>query len=327
VFAVGEGQVGDKGLENQYTIDLAASDWAVKPLVEGFEAGYVYAGADSGLLYFATTLDAPRGRVIAIDPLQRERARWKEVVPQGADAIGMTSTSVTLVGHRLIVTTLHDAHSRVSVCGLDGRRVRDVSLPGPGTATGFEGSATDRVTFYKFNDLITPPTIYRYDLATGVSTVFRAPQVRFASGDFEEKQVFYPGKDGTKIPMTIAYRKGLALDGTNPAILYGYGGFGVSLLPTFNASRVRGWRWAASTRWPTCAAAASTARNGTARACGTTARPRSTTSWPPRSGWSRRSTRPRRGSRSRADRTAACWWARASRSAPNCSAPWSRRSA
>jgi prolyl oligopeptidase len=238
VIAVGEGQVGDKGVENQYTIDLAASEWKVEPLVEGFDAGYEYAGSDSSLLYFATTLDAPRGRVIAIDPKQRERARWKEVVPQGSDAISMTSTSVTLVGHRLIVTTLHDAHSRVSVFGLDGRRVRDVSLPGPGTATGFEGSAADRETFYKYTDLITPPTLYRYDVEAGTSTVFRAPKVRFASGDFEERQVFYPGKDGTRIPMTLAYRKGLKLDGTNPTLLYGYGGFGVSVLPTFNAARV-----------------------------------------------------------------------------------------
>jgi prolyl oligopeptidase len=238
VVRAGEGQVGDKGVENLYTIDLAAAAWTPAPLVDGFDAGYEYAGTDSGLLYFATTLEAPRGRVIAIDPTQRERTRWKEIVPQGADAIGMTSTSVTLVGHRLIVTTLHDAHSKVSVYGLDGRRLGEVGLPGAGTATGFEGSSGDREAFYKYNDLITPPTLYRYDLATGKSEVFRSPQVKFTSGDFEERQVFYPAKDGTKIPMTIAYRKGLKLDGTNPTLLYGYGGFGVSLLPTFNPARV-----------------------------------------------------------------------------------------
>jgi prolyl oligopeptidase len=237
VVAAGEGQVGDKGLVNLYTVALGKPTWTVEPIVEGFGAGYVFAGADGGLMYFATTLDAPRGRVIAIDPSHRERGRWKEIVPQGADAIDMNSAGVTLVGHQLIVTTLHDAHSRVTVYDLDGRPRREVKLPGPGTVKGFEGNADDPETFYSFNDAITPPTLYRYDAQTGASTVFRAPRTAFKSGDFETKQVFYPGKDGTKIPMTLAYRKGLKLDGANPTLLYGYGGFGVSLLPAFHPAR------------------------------------------------------------------------------------------
>src|SRR5262249_22988055 len=156
---------------------------------------------------------APRGRVIAIDPRARDRARWKEIVPQGPDAISMTATSVTLVDHQLIVTTVHDAHSRTVVYGLDGRMRRAVILPGPATVRGFEGAHADRETFYQFNDLITPPTLYRLDLESGASSVYRSPKVKFASGDFEERQVFYSSKDGTKIPMTLAYRKGLALDG------------------------------------------------------------------------------------------------------------------
>jgi prolyl oligopeptidase len=245
VVAVGEGQIGDKGVENLYLIDLAAghrfldpSVWSAEPLAEGFEAGYVFAGADGGLIYFATTLDAPRGRVIAIDPRARERAHWKEIVPEGPDAIGRGPGNVNLVGHRIFVTTLHDAHSRVSVYGLDGRPMREVDLPGAGTAKGFEGGPEDRETFYLFNDLITPPTLYRYDIESGTSTVHRAPRTRFNSAEFEQKQVFYPAKDGTKIPMTLAYKKGLKLDGTNPALLYGYGGFGVSLVPAFNPSRM-----------------------------------------------------------------------------------------
>jgi len=238
VVAVGEGQVGDKGVEDQYTIDLQSREWVAQPLVEGFGAAYVYAGADSGLLYFLTTLDAPRGRVIAIDPEARDRSRWKEIVPQGLDAIDMTTTSVTLVDHQLVVQALHDAHSRVSFHGLDGRLRGELILPGPGTARGFGGKPEDRETFYQFTDLITPPTLYRYDLESGSSTVYRAPKPRFNAGEFEERQVFYPGKDGTKIPMTLAYRKGSKLDGNNPTLLYGYGGFGVSVLPSFNPSRV-----------------------------------------------------------------------------------------
>ena len=238
VVAVGEGEVGDKGVENLYAIDLEAPEWTAVPLVEGFDAGYVYAGADGGLLYFATTLDAPRGRVIAIDPLDPDRTRRKEIVPQGADAIDMTAANVTLVGHQLVVHAIHDAHSRLAFYGLDGRLKSELILPGPGTARGFGGNPEDRETFYQFTDLITPPTIYRCDLESGSSSVYRTPKARFDSGDFEERQVFYPSKDGTKIPMTLAYRKGLKLDGTHPTLLYGYGGFGVSLLPSFNPSRV-----------------------------------------------------------------------------------------
>jgi prolyl oligopeptidase len=160
------------------------------------------------------------------------------VIAQGPDAIDLSGRSVTLVGHRLIVRTLHDAHSRVLVYTLDGKLQREVSLPGPGTAGGFGGHAADRETFYSFSDLITPPTIYRYDLESGNSTVLRSPKVAFDPGAFEERQVFYPGKDGTRIPMLLAYRRGLKLDGNNPTLLYGYGGFGLSTLPSFNPARI-----------------------------------------------------------------------------------------
>ena len=238
VVEVGEGQVGDKGLENVYAIDLAAPAADALPLAEGFDAAYVYVGGDSGQLYFLTTLDAPRGRVIAIDPLSPDRARWKEVVPQGPDAVDLTATSVTLVDHQLIVRTMHDAHNRVAIYGLDGAPRGEVALPGPGTARGFAGNPEDRETFYSFTDIVTPPTFYRYDFESGTSAVYRAPRAGFDSSRFEQKQVFYPSRDGTRIPMMLAYRKGLELDGTNPTLLYGYGGFGIPLLPSFNPSRI-----------------------------------------------------------------------------------------
>jgi prolyl oligopeptidase len=150
----------------------------------------------------------------------------------------ITESSVTLVNHQLIVQTLHDAHSRVLVYGLDGALHREVKLPGPGAAVGFGGRPEDKEAFYLFSDLITPATVYRYDLESGTSTVFRAPQVAFDASRFEERQVFYPGKDGTRIPMTLAYAKGLKLDGHNPVLLYGYGGFGIPMLPTFSPARI-----------------------------------------------------------------------------------------
>ena len=238
VVLAGEGEVGDKGREDVYLVDLTAASPTPIPLVLGFQAAFLYVGADAGRLYFLTSLDAPNGRVLAVDPQHPTRANWQEVIPEGRDAIDLGGRSVTLVGHQLFVRTLHDAHSRVMTYGLDGTPHREITLPGPGSAAGFDGHAEDRETFYSFTDLITPSTIYRYDLESGRSTVFRAPRVAFDPAVFEERQVFYPGKDGTRIPMLLAYRKGLKLDGDNPTLLYGYGGFGLSSLPTFNPGRI-----------------------------------------------------------------------------------------
>jgi prolyl oligopeptidase len=238
VLRVGEGEVGDKGLENIYVLDIKTPHAAAVPLAEGFDADYIYAGADRGLLYFQTTLAAPHGRVIAMDPSAPGRAGWKEIVPQGADSMDVASGSVTLVNHQLIVRTLHDAASSVTIYGLDGRPRRHLALPGRGSATGFGGEPNDVETFYDYTDPVTPPTVFRLDLATGQSTVYRASKIAFDTSLLESKQVFYPAKDGTRIPMTLVYKKGIKLDGTNPTLLYGYGGFGISLLPHFDTTRL-----------------------------------------------------------------------------------------
>lgn len=235
VVEVGQGEVGDTGKEDVYALDLRHPGGTPVPLAQGFQTGYVYAGEDRGKVYFVTTRDAPRGRVVSIDPLVRQ---WSTVIPESQDAIPVTQQSVTLVDHQLIVRTLHDAHSRVIIYGLDGRQLHEVSLPGPGTASGFAGQPRQHETFYTFTDLITPPTVYRYDLDRGVSSVFRAPRKAFNPADYEEHQVFYASRDGVRIPMTLAYRKGLKRDGRNPVLLYGYGGFGIPVLPTFSASRL-----------------------------------------------------------------------------------------
>ena len=234
VILAGEGEVGDKALENIYLLDLAAPASTAVAISETFDAAYNYIGTDAGLIYFLTTLDAPRGRVIAIDPARPHRAHWRHVVAEGPDALDFTSTSVTLVDHQLIIQTIHDARSRVATYGLDGHLRREITLPGLGTARGFAGHADDRETFFSFSNLITPPTVYRYDLETGTSPVFRGPKAPFDDASFEQRQVFYPARDGTKIPMLLAYRKGLRLDGENPVLLYGYGGFGIPLLPYFD---------------------------------------------------------------------------------------------
>jgi len=138
------------------------------------------------------------------------------------------------VGDRFIVSYLKDAQTLVRVYDLRGKALRDVDLPGIGTATGFGGKRNDPETFYMFTSYTTPARIYRYDVATGKSTLFRAPKVKFNPDDYTTRPVFYHGKDGTRVPMFIVYRKGMKLDGTNPALLYGYGGFSASITPSFS---------------------------------------------------------------------------------------------
>jgi prolyl oligopeptidase len=238
VVTVGEGEVGDKGLESVYAINLASKSRTVVPLAEGFDAAYLYVGSDQGQLYFQTTLGAPRGRVIAIDPISPDRYGWRQAVPQGQDAMDFASTSVTLVDHKLIVRTLHDAHSKVSIYALDSRRLAEVPLAGFGTASGFGGEPGDEETFYTFTDFITPPTSYRLDLRTGKSELFRSPKVAFESDRFQVDQVFFNAKDGVRIPMYLVHEKGLSLNGQNPTLLYGYGGFGIPSVPRFDATRL-----------------------------------------------------------------------------------------
>jgi prolyl oligopeptidase len=238
VVTAGQGEVGDKGLENVYLVDLSAALPSVTPIVEGFGAAYVYVSSDAERLYFLTTLGAPNGKVIAIDPVHPSANPARTIIAEGTEAIDLTETSVTLVDHQLIVRTIRDAHSRVVTYGLDGEPLREIELPATGTAGGFLGRPGDRATFHSFTDLIRPPTVYRYDLETGQSHVFRTPNANFDPRAFEERQVFYPAKDGTRIPMLLAYRKGLKLDGRNPVLLYGYGGFGIPILPEFSAENI-----------------------------------------------------------------------------------------
>jgi len=238
IVRAGEGEVGDKAVEDLYLVDTGATAPAPRAVTQGFGAAYVYAGTDAGLLYFLTSLNAPNGRVVAIDPLHPEQANWKNVIAEGADAIDLGDRSVTLVAHQLIVRSIHDAHSRVTVYGLDGARREEIALPGLGSANGFAGHAADTETFYSFTDLITAPTIYRYDFASRSSSVFRAPRVAYEAGAYEQRQVFYTGRDGTRIPMLLAYRRGANLQGDNPLLLNGYGGFGIPLLPRFDPATI-----------------------------------------------------------------------------------------
>jgi prolyl oligopeptidase len=226
-----------KGTDDKYRIyykDLTEPYGLPVPLIDQFENEYTFLGNDGPVFYFKTDLHAPRGRIIAIDLRKPQPQNYREIVPQTEH----TMTSASLVGNLFVVVYLQDAKSLVRIYDINGRHVRDVELPGIGSVTGFTGKRCDTETFYTFSSFATPPTIFHYDLITGKSTVFRQARVDFRLQDYEVKQVFYHSKDGTRIPMFIAHKKGIQLDGNNPTLLYGYGGFNISLTPSFSISRL-----------------------------------------------------------------------------------------
>jgi prolyl oligopeptidase len=186
-------------------------------------------------LLVETNHKAPNGRVVLIDPRQPDESRWTTVLAERPEPLQGAATA----GGRLFATYLQDVATHAYVFNMDGTGGAEIAMPGPGVAGGFRGEPDDTFVFYTFNSLSVPPTIYRYDIATRKSTVFRQAEVPGYKADaFETKQVFYPAKDGTKIPMFLVYRKGLKLDGTNPTLLYAYGGFNIVTSPAFSASRL-----------------------------------------------------------------------------------------
>ena len=214
--------------------DLQTPDSPVVELISEFEANYGFIDHDGDIFWFRTDLDAPRGRVIAIDINNPALEHWQEVIPQAAE----TLESVGLLNNQFVADYLKDARSSIKIFNLDGSFIREVELPGIGSAGGFNGKRYDTETFYTFTSFTTPATIYRYDMVSGESTIFRQPKVEFNPDEYETAQVFYKSKDGTQVPMFITHKKGLQLDGNNPTILYGYGGFNVSLTPYFSVSNL-----------------------------------------------------------------------------------------
>jgi len=198
-------------------------------LLDAADAAYNFVGNDGAVFYFHTDLDAPRGRLIAVDTAAPARANWKTLIPESNE----TLQSVALVGERFVARTLRDAASRVSVFSLAGVHERDIALPALGAASGFTGKRADTETFYSFTSYLYPTTVFRYDFATGKSEVFREPALDFDASAYETRQVFYSSKDGTRVPMFITMKKGTRLNGSNPTLLFGYGGFNVAMTPTF----------------------------------------------------------------------------------------------
>jgi prolyl oligopeptidase len=228
-----------KGTDDRFRVtyrDLSEPYAQPVDLIEEFENDYTFIDNEGPVFYFRTDLDAPNGRVIAIDTRKPGRKDWKEIVPEAKEKL----ESVSMVGNQLIANYLKDAHSQVRLFTPEGKLVRELELPGIGTASGFSGKRTDTETFYLFSSYATPPSIYRYDLIAGKSELWKRAPVKFNPDDYEVKQVFYQSKDGTRVPMFITAKKGVKLDGDNPTLLYGYGGFNIPLTPSFSIGLI-GW--------------------------------------------------------------------------------------
>ncbi len=227
-----------KGTADKYRVfvkDLTEPYGIPVPLIDHFDNEYTFLTNDGSKFYFKTDLDAPNKRVIAIDLRDPQPENYVEVIPEAEEPM----ESINVVANQFVISLLKDVKTQVKMYSLDGKPLREVELPGIGTASGFGGKRTDIETFYSFASFTTPPSIYRYNMITGESELFRRSEINFDESQYELKQVFYESKDGTKVPMFIAHKKGLKLDGNNPTLLYAYGGFNISLTPYFSISRAQ----------------------------------------------------------------------------------------
>ena len=221
---------GSDGTNQIFYRDLHKPNAPVAELITGFDARFDFIGNEGGRFWFMTDSEASLGRVVAVDIAHPDRSQWKTVIPEAAEAL----QAVGLVGDRFFASYLKDASSRVKTFDLAGSPLREVQVPALSTIAGFYGRRGDTETFYLFTDFVHPGSIYRYDVRSGESKLFKQPTLRFKPQDFETKEVFVTSKDGTRVPMFLTYRRGLKQDGRNPTILYGYGAFKISLTPEFS---------------------------------------------------------------------------------------------
>jgi len=232
VISVGDGTTSRKN--KVFVKKLDDADAKITPLIDDFQSVNAVVDNEGGTFFVKTDYQAPKGRVVAVDSANPARGQWREIIPE-ADS---TLQSAGLTGELLIGHYLKDARTQIKMFDTSGKFVREVSLPGIGTAAGFSGRRDEFETFYAHTSFAVPTRIYRYDMKTGESTLFREPIVKFNPDDYEVKQIFYAGKDGTKIPMFITHKKGIQLDGNNPTLLYAYGGFNISMTPVFSIARL-----------------------------------------------------------------------------------------
>ncbi len=236
VFSVGHG-TDERNRVHYLDLQDAAKprlEGEVVRLLDGFDASYELVGNDGPVFYFLTNQNAPMYRLIAVDTASPERNQWREVIPESDDVL----ESLDIINNRFVARYLHDAHSQIRIYSLAGQLEKALELPTLGSVPTLHGKREDAEMFYSFESFLYPSTVYRYEFATGASSVFRSPEIDFDPSSYETKQVFYTSKDGTRVPMFLTHRKGISLDGSNPTVLYGYGGFNISLPPRFSTSNL-----------------------------------------------------------------------------------------
>ena len=212
-----------------YIKDLTKPNSPIVTIVDNFKSDNNIIENEGGKLFIETDLNAPNKRIVTVDIKNPKPENWKDFIPETENVL-----SPSTGGGYFFANYMKDAVSVVKQYDYSGKLVREIKLPGVGTAGGFGGKKKEKTLYYSFTNYITPGSTFSFEPQTGTSAVYQKPKVDFDSEKYESKQVFYTSKDGTKIPMIITHKKGLKLDGTNPTMLYGYGGFNVSLTPSFN---------------------------------------------------------------------------------------------
>lgn len=214
-----------------YVQDLTKPGSRLVPVVDNFDKDHYIIDNEGSKLFIYTNLDAPNGRIVTADASKPEVKNWVDFIPETENVLSPATGAGSIFAHYM-----RDAISYVKQYDFNGKNVRDIELPGVGSASGFGAKKKDREVYFTFTNYITPTAIYKLDPASGSATIFKEPKVSFNKDEYETKQVFYTSKDGTRIPMMITHRKGIEMNGQNPAMLYGYGGFNSSVTPAFSVT-------------------------------------------------------------------------------------------
>ena len=205
-------------------------------LLDEADASYDFIGNKDNIFYFLTDLNAPKYKIIAIDIKNPERKNWKDIIPENKKAV---ISDARIINNHFVIVYNEDVKHRIEIYSLDGKFVKEIKLPGIGTISGLSGRQNDKEMFFGFTSFLYPLNVYRYDFTTGKLELFFETKLKgFNPNDYEVKQVFYESKDGARIPMYIVHKRNLKLDGNNPALLYGYGGFNISIMPSLSAIRL-----------------------------------------------------------------------------------------
>ncbi|MFO8129075.1 MAG: prolyl oligopeptidase family serine peptidase [Bacteroidales bacterium] len=217
-----------------YFKDLEKKGSDFIPVVQDFEHDFSVIDNSGDHLLVLTNDEAPKKKVISINTNKPGKENWETLIPEKEEVL----QSVSLAGGRIVANYMKDANSKVCIHALDGKYLHDLELPTLGTLAGFSSKMKDDVAFYGFTSFIYPTTIFQYHVKENRASIFRKPEISFDAEEYEVNQIFYESKDGTEVPMFIVHKKGLPMDGNNPALLYGYGGFNISITPSFSINRL-----------------------------------------------------------------------------------------